>query len=253
MTDIILGAGEVFWDQENANGDLTGSEILLAETPNLSMSATTDRVTDYSSDGKIAEKIIDIAVKLTRELKFELKDMALANVALFVIGSKAAISQSATPVVGENVGDAQQGNYMQLGKSVNKAGVRGVGSVTIKVGAAVKTIVTDYTLNAAMGRIYIVPGGGIANAAVVLADFTPTVNSREQVSSDQLGAKFGGLRFIADNTSGPNRDYYWPRVGLNPDGELGLKSRDAVMKMSFSGSINTRSGFSQVYIDGRPA
>ena len=114
-------------------------------------------------------------------------------------------------------------------------------------------VTADYTLDEALGRIYIVPGGGIADGSVLTADYTPTVNSREQVTTDQLGAKFGALRFISDNTDGAERDYYWPKVSLNPDGELALKSRDTVQEMGFAAAVSTRSGFSQVYIDGRAA
>jgi hypothetical protein len=253
MANKTLGAGKIYFSIEDENGNLTGSERYLAETPELTLTVSPERVEDFSADGPIAEKDLDIATKLSRELKFTLKDVSLDNMALFLIGSKATVTQSNTPVVGEAVGTAKQGEYMQLGTSLNAAGARGMTSITIKDDGVAATLNDDYTIDAAMGRIYIVPGGGIADGSVITADFTPASNTRSQMTTDQLGAKFGALRFVADNTTGTNFDYYWPRVALNPDGEMALKSRDTVAQMSFTAAINTRTGKAQVYIDGRPA
>lgn len=253
MANKVLGAGKLYIDLEDANGNLTGSERYLAETPELTMTITPERLEDYSSDGPVAEKDLDIATKISRELKFSTKDITDENIGLFIIGSVATLNQSATPVVDEAVGVAKQGEWMQLGKSVNPSGVRGMSSVTVKDDGVTASLTTGYLLDAAKGRIYIVPGGGIANGSVITASFTPTANSRKQITSDQLGAKFCALRFIAENTAGTNKDWYFPRVALNPDGEAGLKSRDNVMQLSFSAPVNTRSGFAQVYIDGVPS
>jgi hypothetical protein len=87
----------------------------------------------------------------------------------------------------------------------------------------------------------------------VLVDYTPAAETRDRITTDQLGPKTGALRFIADNTAGPNRDVYIPKVQLAPDGELAWKSRDTVLEMGFQLRISTRSGYGQVYVDGRAA
>lgn len=252
MADIILGSGKLYWDQEDGAGAISGQEVYLAETPGLALTASPERVEDFTSDGKIAEKHLDVAVKLTRDLAFSVKDMSLTNLALFIIGSKIDVAQVATPVVGEVLTTSSiQGTYLQIGTNVT--GVRDITAVVIDDDTIPVTIDVDYTLDAALGRIYIIPGGGIADGSTLDADYTPVVNTREQVSSDQLGAKFGALRFISDNTDGADRDYYWPKVSLNPDGELALKSRDTVQEMGFAAAVSTRTGMAQVYIDGRPS
>ncbi|NOR65429.1 MAG: hypothetical protein GQ468_05365 [Candidatus Scalindua sp.] len=250
MADIILGSGKLYWDQENGAGNLSGHEIYLAETPGLALTASPERVEDWSSDGKIAEKHLDVAVKLTRDISFSIKDITLTNLALFLIGTRADIVQAATPIIGEVLTNSSvQGTYLQIG--VNASGARGMSAVVIDDDATPAVLDTDYSLDEALGRIYIIPGGGIVDGSVLDADYTPTVNTREQVTTDQLGAKFGALRFISDNTDGAERDYYWPKVSLNPDGELALKSRDSVQEMTFAGAVATRTGFAQVYIDAR--
>jgi len=257
VVNKVLGAGKLYWEEEDANGDLAGSEVLLAETPSLSQSINTERVTDDNSDGAIAEQDLDIATKVIRSLAFSTKDISAKILAMFVLGSEATITQSATPVVAEAVGLAKQGEHMQLGKSINVTGVRGISAVVIKVGAATKVLDTDYTLDAVLGRIFIVAGAGINEGDAILADFTPTANTRQQINTDQLGSKSGALRFIADNTTGDNKDAYIPKVTLSPNGEVNWKSRDTVQDLAFDGSVGTRTAngvtFAQVYIDGRPA
>jgi len=253
----VLGAGKLYWEQEDANGDLAGSEVLLSETPSLTQNVVTERVTDDNSDGAIAEQDLDIATKVTRALAFSTKDISAKVLALFVLGSEAVLTQTSTPVVGESVGKAVQGESMQLGKSLFSTGVRSISAVTIKVGVVSMVLDTDYTLDAALGRIFIIASGGIADGDVVLADFTPAANTRKQVTTDQLGSKTGALRFIADNTVGDNKDAYIPKVTLSPNGDINWKSRDTVQNLAFDGSVGTRSvngvDMAQIYIDGRPA
>jgi len=249
----VLGAGKLYWEQEDANGDLAGSEVLLAETPSLTQNVATERVTDDNSDGAIAEQDLDVATKVVRSLAFSSKDISTKILALFMLGGESVISQSNTPVVGELVGKAVDNGYMQLGKSLSYTGVRAVSSVVIKVGAVTKVLDTDYALNAALGRIFIIEEGSILEGDEVLADFTPEANTRKQITTDQLGSKAGALRFIADNTVGENKDAYIPKVTLSPNGDLNWKSRDTVQNLAFDGSIGTRvvNGveLSQIYID----
>lgn len=254
MAKRILGSGKLYWDEDDANGDPTG-EVYLAETPGIAMPISTENFEAWSADNEIAEKVLDVPTKVDRGFNFELIDMALSNLALFLIGSVATVTQTTTPLVADPINGGKgvtQGRYYQLGVSVNPAGLRGMTAVAIKDGATPMVLTTDYTLDAALGRIYIVPGGGISDNTVLTADLTPDANTREQLTTDQLGAKTGRLRYVANNTSGANSDMFIPKVTLTPEGEFALKSRDTLQKMSFSASVSTRTGSAQVYIDGRP-
>lgn len=257
VVNKVLGAGKLYWEEEDANGDLAGSEVLLAETPSLTQTVTTERVQDDNSDGAIAEQDLDIPTKVTRALAFTTKDISSKILAMFMLGGESTFTQTSTPVVGEAVGKAVQGESMQLGKSLNLTGVRAITAVVIKVSAATKVLDTDYTLDPVLGRISIIAGGGISDGDDILADFTPSANTRTQITTDQLGAKTGALRFIADNTKGDNKDAYIPKVTLSPNGELSWKSRDTVQNLAFDASVGTRTQngvtLPQVYIDGRPA
>lgn len=253
MANIVLGAGKVFFELENASGVLAGGERYLAETPGFAVSVTPETLEDWSSDGKIAEKLLDITTQVNRGGTLTLKDVIADNVALFVAGATSTVAQTNTPVVDE----AHTGyldRWTQLGASLsNPTGVRNVSSVVITGAGGTPTYVagTDYELDAAQARFRPIPGGAITDALALLVDYTPAAESRDRVTTDQLGPKVGALRFISDNTAGTNRDLYIPKVQLAPDGELAWKSRDTVIQMQFQLRISTRAGYAQVYVDGR--
>lgn len=256
--NIVLGAGYVYFDLFDEQGRPTG-ERYLAETPGFAISITSENLEDWSSDGPIAEKLLDVAIRVNRAGSMGLKDMSMENFALFVIGGAEMLSTSAATVSAAAVNGGQpvqQGLWYQLGVSdALPTGVRGIEDVAIK--STAETPVTfdiddDYLLDAELGRIYIVPGGAIDDI-VIVSDYDTTAVDWEQVTSDDLGAKRGALRFIAHNTSGKNRDLFLPDVVLRPDGEFAMKSRDTVQQMSFALGINLPGdGRAAVYVNGRP-
>lgn len=124
------------------------------------------------------------------------------------------------------------------------------------------TVATDYTLDAELARLYIVPGGGIADGTNLLVDYTKAANSRmRHAASPDLAARLAGsLRFIANNTSGPNRDVYAPRVVLRADGNATIKRSQGDGKVTefgfkakFQRIIDDHGNetLAALYIDGR--
>ena len=256
MAEIVLGAGKIYFEPENSSGVLQGGERYLAETPGFGVTVTPESLEDWSSDGKVAEKLLDITTKVNRAGTLTLKDALIDNLALFVAGAVSTVTQVATPVVDEAV-TGYKDRWIQLGRSpANPTGVRNVSSVSIATAAVPGTplsAVTDYELDAALGRFRPLPGGTMTDAQALLADYTPAAESRSRVASDQLGPKVGALHFVADNTAGPNKDVYIPKVQLSPNGALEFKSRDTILLMTFDLKVNTRPGYAQMYVDGRAA
>lgn len=256
MAEIVLGAGKIYFEPENTSGVLTGGERYLAETPGFGVNVTPESLEDWSSDGPVAEKLLDITTKVNRAGTLTLKDALIDNIALFVAGAVSTVTQAATPVVDEPI-TLYKDRWVQLGRSLsNPTGVRNVSAVnisTVAVPATPLSAVTDYELDAALGRVRLLPGSAVADATPSLADYTPAANTRSRVASDQLGPKTGALHFIADNTAGPNKDVYIPKVQLSPNGDLAFKSRDTILLMTFDLKVSTRTGYAQMYVDGRAA
>lgn len=142
------------------------------------------------------------------------------------------------------------------------------GTVTWQdMGPIVYTAGADYTVDAALGRLYVVPGGAIDTAAALAtaagaalhlhADYTRAANTRDQVIALSGEVKQGALRFIAANLKGPARDYYFPKVNITPTGDLELKTDPESQKyqeLAFEIEVLKSDGATApMYIDGRPA
>lgn len=249
---IVLGAGKLYFDIENSSGVKLG-ERYLGDTPGFEVSVNTEQTDVWDNDGAIAEKLLSSATRVVRTSTINCQDISMDNLALFLLGAKSTRAQAATPVVDEAINNVLQGRYYQLGAlATNPTGVRNVGSVTITddVPSPAFVLNTDYELDVANGRIYIIEGGGISDGTNLLADYTPVANSREQVITDNLGAKYGALRYIADNTDGENKDLYGPRVQLKPNGSMAMKSRDDTMAIAFETEFLKSGTFEALYIDG---
>lgn len=252
----VLGAGYVYFEENDASGNATTGRRPLGDSPGLTITGSTDRLEVYDSDGPVAEKIIDLTTRLNRTATMVLRDQSGENLAAFLMGDTSTVSQTATPVVDEPIASVTQGRYYQLGRSAsNPSGVRGIGSVTVTddVPSAPFTVTDDYIVYADEGMIYIVPGGAITTGTNLLVDYTPTANSRTRVTSNNDGTKQGELTYVEDNTVGENKTWTFPLVELAPNGDLAMKSRDAIREMPFSLTLQTRAGYQQVYCDGLPA
>lgn len=125
------------------------------------------------------------------------------------------------------------------------------------------TVTTDYLLDAAKGWIMPVSGGKVSEQLAALpsgstlswnVDYTPAAESRDRITSEQLGALNVALRYYADNPKGDNNDFFLPDVTLRPSGDLAWKSDGDWLSMTFDYTINKKdTSQAAVYIEGRAA
>lgn len=254
MSNYTIPKGKIYFD------DGTGEEY-LGNTPTAEIGVESTSLDHYSAESGIREKDDTALVEINRSLSITADDISVSNWARFIIGTASTLTQVATPVADAvlgavPLGKVKKGRYYQLGVTpTNKTGVRNVTGVTIKVGASVKALNTDYTLDTALARIYIVPGGTIADNDIVLESYTPAANTRDQVISASAASVAGALRFVADNPKGANRDIFLPSVSLKPTGTARLKGEQAeYMQLGFEIEILKKDlNTAAIYIDGRPA
>lgn len=247
----VLGSGKLYLALEDANGNLTG-ERYLGDTPGFSVGVETTKVEDYTSDEAIAEKDVLAVTQVVRSGKVTAKDISIDNLALFAVGEVKVVNQAATAVVDEAHNGVAGGRWYQLGRdTANPTGVRNVSAFTLKKGGVALVENTDYEVDLVNARFYVVPGKA-ADGQDVAASYTPAANSRSRVETGGVKAVYGALHFIADNTLGPNRDLYGPRVQLQPSGELAMKSRDTIQQMEFDVEFLKSDRGAAVYIDDQP-
>jgi len=255
LLNIVLGSGKVYFDAHDADGNLTG-ESYLAETPDFALTVESDKLEEFSSDGPTAEKLMDITKTVNRKGACTVKDISGENLAMFIMGDVGSLSTGVSAVVADPVNDGRAvagDRWYQLGvDATHPAGLRGLTDVVINDGGTALTLTTDYLLDAETGRIFIVAGGS-GDGKVLTGDFNTTAVSWENITSNDLGAKTGALRWIADNTYGENRDAYFPDVVMSPAGDFQWKSRDTVQVLGFDiGIQKPADGRESVYINGRP-
>ena len=123
------------------------------------------------------------------------------------------------------------------------------------IGIIVPVLDTDYTLDAAMGRFYVLPTARVSATHPVswLAAYTKSAVSREQLLTSGTADVYGALRFIAANAKGTNRDVYGCNVLLSPSGDIVFKGDSpAYAELSFDISFNVgANGEPALIIDGR--
>ncbi|GBL46224.1 phage protein [Sulfuriferula multivorans] len=249
-------SGEVYFDKENTSGVLTG-ERYFGNTPGGEISVQSTVLDHYDSDTNVVEKDFSLPYKIDRKLTLTVDDMSNDNIALFFAGGISTLAQAAGSIVDESSGPVTPGLHYQIGASLaNPTGVRNISAVSVKVGATVKALNTDYLLDLVRGRILPVVGGTILANDTILVSYTKAIATRSQIATGVSASINGGLRFLANNLTGANRDIYMPRVSLKPTGSFKLKGggeNPAYASLQFEIEILKRTGYQAIYIDGQAA
>lgn len=247
-------SGEVYFDKENTSAALTG-ERYFGNTPGGEISVESATLDHYDSDTNVVEKDFSLPYKIDRKLTLTVDDMSNDNIALFFAGGISTLAQAAGTITDESIASVTPGLHYQIGATLaNPTGVRNISAVTVKVGAVAKTLNTDYLLDTVRGRILPVIGGGILANDTILVTYTKAVATRTQIATGASASVNGGLRFIANNLTGANRDIYMPRVSIKPTGSFKLKGggeNPEFASLQFEIEILKRSGYQALYIDGQ--
>lgn len=258
--NYVLGRGKLFFDPFASGTKTPTGERYLGNTTEFNLTIESDTLDHYSSDAGVRTKDDSVILELKRTGSLTTDNISEENVGLFVLGDISDYAQDGTPVTGEAIGEAGiplPDRYYQLGQtSVNPQGVRDVSAVTVTIdpnGTATTAVLdTDYTLDAELGRIYIIDGGAIDGQTEVSVDYTPATNTRKRVTTNTAAEVEGALRFVSYNAKGKQKDVYMPYVTLTPNGDFALKGDDW-QNMGFSVEVGELAGQAAIYIDGRPA
>jgi hypothetical protein len=174
---------------------------------------------------------------------------------MLFFGSKSNVVQTAGAIVDELLSVDKKDRYFQLGVNAGApTGARAISLVTVTDNSAATTYVagTDYVVDAANGRLYIPVGSSIPVPSVLplKVDYTKAAKTIPMIISGKTPIE-GALRFIADNPSGENIDYYMPYVKITPNGEFNILS-DEWLKMAFKLEVLLKTGSEAIYANGAP-
>lgn len=258
--NVLVGAGEFYLDLLDDAGNTTG-ERYLGNSVGGTLAVTTERITVQSGDGPVARNLVDAVRSITRTLTLTLNDISHDNLALFVGAQAVADVADAAVAVTDEALTVKPGRFYQLGVTAEKPS--GLGAVSATPGHTVVTSAegnttfaagADYRVDASRGRIYIVPGGRIADGTEIQVDYTPVEATRRQVKTGDLRDVRAAVRYLETPTAGKGRNYYAALCSVAASGEVSLKSRDTEQQIGLTVSIlEPQGGAAALVIDGEAA
>ena len=263
-----LGRGEVFFNKFKPGTNIGEGERYLGNTPEYSLTNDVETLDHFNSDRGLREKDESVLLEISSSGSMTCDNISGDNVALFFLGN--LLTKSSTSVLAQKeVFTAwKRGHTLQLGTTdTTPTGVRKVSNV--KVGKAARgatinltgdigaipgvTIIDaagNYEVDTELGRLYLEPTSSEVNGDIKLVvQFDVAAQSRQMVVSSNDVVQ-GSLRFVAHNAKGENKDYFFPKVTLSPDGDYNLKGDDW-QSMGFTFEALKLPGRERVYIDIR--
>ena len=254
--NYTLGRGELHFDKFAPGTFNKTGERYLGNTPELNRTTESENLDHFNSDRGIRVKDKSIVLEKNDSGTFIADEISDENIALWFLGTQNVVAQAATASIVQSIpaNRVKPGTYIQLGESqANPTGARNVtvASVTSDPVGTTYVALTDYTVDAELGRLYIVPGGAIDGTDPIIVTYATAASTRSQVVVGAGTTIEGALRFISYNPTGPRRDFYWPYVQLRADGDFAMKG-DEWQQLSFAFDILKRDGYASEYIDGRP-
>jgi hypothetical protein len=252
MGNQTLGRGKVYFSQIGGTDGFTPlGWRYLGNTPEFNLTIDNETLDHFSSDEGIRQKDKSIVLETTATGSLTCDDISLENLALFFFGTSDTIVQTSATGQTYTIVDVVPGMMYQVGRtSLLPTGVRSLSNIVVKVGATVKAINTDYTVDAELGLVTIVKGGTIVANDDVIVEFDRAAKSRTQVISGDSQVE-GAILYVSANPEGDKMDYYLPLVKLGPNGDFALKS-DEWQTLSLNVEILKATGFERIYVDGRP-
>ena len=245
-SNIVVGAGELYLDLPDADGNLTG-ERYLGDSIGATLSIGTERAQVFSGDGPVAEELVNIVRNVTRSMTFTLHDMSAENAALFIIGEAVDASLSATAVTDEDL-TVKRGHWYQLGQTAaNPLGAWAGATLGTTNPVTDDTTIpvtiagpANYTFDADTGRLYILSNApAIADGDIIKVDYTPKAVTAKSALTGDAETVTAAVRYLEDPAAGEGRHIYARRCNIAPGGEAQLKSpgRDTEQQMTFTATI----------------
>lgn len=254
INNYVLGKGKVFFSRYDQDKKPIGGERFIGNCPEFNLTSSSDKLDHFSSTGGLKIKDASVTLQVNRSGGFVTDNIDADNLSLFFTGEKATIATTSQTGATTTV-IARKDQYYQLGQTAaNPSGVRKVSNVVLKLTASPQTIIpaSDYTVDLALGRVYIKPTATITEGQQYTFTFDVATSTASRVISKSQSV-YGAIRFIADNPQGQNQDYFLPLVELSPDGDYNLISDDWTQIGFTMEALKLDDNTESIYIDGRPA
>ncbi len=147
VNNYRVGRGSLIFYRRREDGSYEGGRK-IGNAPGFAVAVESENITHDSSETGLAERDLDIPLRVTRTGTMTVDNLSRANIAIFLGADVGTVTQSGSPVTGEAILKVQPDRTYQLGTTVS--GVRNVSSVTVTVNATARANSTAYIV----GQIY---------------------------------------------------------------------------------------------------
>lgn len=238
-SNVMLGRGALYFDRRTSTDNTVGS-FHLGNCDTFGLNVSTEKLTlkDFTqqstSNYKEVVSSTDVAINIAG-FEFSKDTMALAT-----MGTISTYTQSSGTVTAETLAAS---TVTGLKGRFFFTAYKNISAVALKQGATTYVLNTDYQItDAVRGIIKILTTGGVTDGTALTIDYTKAA----MTGGSALDAIFGGadaaiegkLRFVSNNTTGPNWDLTAWNVSLRPNGDVSLISEE-FNKFTLEGSAQS--------------
>lgn len=216
--NLYVGKGKVYFDRFDDNGASTG-ERFVGDVSVFEVTPSDQRIQHYGSATAAAALMADVLQRREYTLRMVAHEHVAENIALVAMGTVSALAQGSGSVTDEVVTVVDTDRFYKLA-------FRNVSTVVVMDDTDTTTYVagTDYDVDAATGRLYIIAGGAIVATDVLHVDYAYAADTSPIIQGGVDAEIEGFVRFIGDPSVGPTWDVEVWKVSVNPAATLALIS-----------------------------
>jgi hypothetical protein len=235
--NLILPAGEFYFDKF-LPGTLAGVGYRqLGNVPEATIAKNSEQLEHRTS--RNAKRQMDRRVSLYEDLTitFTTDNFSPINAAEWYGGTATPVVQASAASLNETI-TVKKGRVYQLGRSASNPGGLGMlgSTLTVTAGSTPVAAPNNWIFRPITGMVEIMSNAAdIDDDDVLTFAYSALAGNMIQVvdGSPQI---YGALKFVSDNTEGPNSVKDWPFVQLAADGDMSLIT-DTWGTMSFTAAV----------------
>jgi hypothetical protein len=231
--NYVLGRGALYFDRFGAAGEKRG-EIDIGNVTDFSVTPQVEVKDHYESREGLKEKDLSVIMQTGFSIKFTAEEYSHENLKLAILGetdSDSYLSQTAGTTSDNIVAYRDRWINLTYRSLTNTTVVVTDGGTTFVEGAT-----RDYQVDYESGRILINKNGACYEQEALRVAYSYGAIAYPQLLFAERAVVQGQLRFVGNNTQGPNYEVLLWKVSLKPTSDIPFISDDWG-KIAFEGEV----------------
>ena len=256
--DYTIGRGKVYLAMMPDENTVGGDWRFVGNTTSFKLGTNPTKKEHFASTSRFKTK--DRSIVLGVDYNFEMitDNINSENGAMFFSNSKSTLTQAVVASSTEIIGPILAGHSYQLGVSLAApSGLMGIDpagfAVAVSPGGTALVEDVDYVMDFTSGMIHFLPGSILAvDAESIDVTYAVLGTTRDVIISSETQIN-ASVKFIADNPSGPNRNWYIPKAAISPTGDYVIQSdSEDWQTVTFAVEALKLSGYNIAEANGEP-